>query len=163
MAPFPLARSARLLAALLLAGLLPLTGCGESADVAAARVAFDRYQDCLFDRDVTGLRAVLSRESLQVIPHLPLDRLAGKQRLRVVGARARRPQVLLAVEDPNEDRRTTIVMVREDGKLVVDLVATTAYNVVERPDPSGGFQLLPRDLKPADHARIQAVEAAARR
>ena len=123
----------------------------------AARQAFDVYQDALFAGDRHQLRQVLSARSREVVPHIPFERAQSQQRLTVVGAEARLPQILLSVEDPNQGgRKCTFVMVREDGELRLDLVATTAFNHEEQPAANPGPQFTPGQLDPAEIARIRS-------
>ncbi len=137
---------------------LGATACGEPSTVHAAGAVFDRFQDCLFAGDRDGLRDLLSAGSQEFLPHLPLERTQDKQRLEVVGADSHPPQVFLQVRDPNEDgAERTFVLVREDGRLVVDLMATTSLNHVERPNPGGTVRVDPRQLTPEEMSRIRSL------
>jgi hypothetical protein len=132
-------------------------GGGPDPVLEAARRAFGVYQNALFAGDRGRLREVLATGSRQVLPHIPFERARTQQRLTVVGAVTQPPQVLLTVEDPNQDgRRSTFVMVKEDGELRLDLVATTAYNHEERPAENPGPQIVPRELDPHEIARIRS-------
>ena len=125
--------------------------------VEAARQAFDAYQDALFSGDRRGLRRVLAASSREVVPHIPFERAQGQQRLTVVGAETRLPQVLLSVEDPNQGgRKSTYVLVKEDGELRLDLLATTAYNHEERPAAHPGPRFTPGELDPDQIAEIRS-------
>lgn len=138
------------------------TSCGEPSTVHAAGDVFERFQDCMFAGDRKGLRDLLSASSLEFLPHLPLERARDKQRLEVVHTESRPPQIYLRVRDPNEaDAERIFVLVREDGRLVVDLMATTTFNHTERPNPDGRVRVDPRDLTPAEMARIRSLPPAA--
>ncbi len=140
--------------------LLPLLGCADHHAFEQSQLVFARYQDALFAGDRAGLRAVLSRESRQLIPHLPMHRTTGKQRLVVVAHERRDPEILLTVRDPNSgDAERTFVLVREDGQLRVDLVATTAFNHERRFNPNGSVRIDPRRMTPDELARIPSLPA----
>jgi hypothetical protein len=131
----------------------------DDSIIEAARRAFDGYQDALFAADRQRLREALSAKSRELVPEIPFERVREKARLRVVDAVARPPQVLVAVEDPNQGgKECTFVLVREDGELRVDLVATTAYNHEERPAEQPGPRIAPRELSPDELARIRSLE-----
>ena len=132
-------------------------GCSsEPTREQAATAAFERFQDALFAGDRSALRHLLSSASREALSALPLQRVQGQQRLRVVGAERRDPEVLLAVLDPNQgDSRHTWVMVREDGRMRVDLIGSTAYNHTVRPG-EGGPRFEPRQLDRAELAKIRA-------
>jgi hypothetical protein len=145
----------------LLAGFA-LAGCGPATIEADAVAAFAVFQDALFAGDRARLRAALAGECRQVVDSLPLGRLDSRQRLQVLGVRSRPPVVHVDVADPNENgRRSTYVLVREEGALRVDLVATSAL----QPAPGTGasrpsWRFEPGPLTPD---QVRAAEAAARR
>jgi hypothetical protein len=152
----PAGRRAFALALVASALLGAAAACGGDAAEAAARAAFARYQDALFAGDRPALRAVLSVESRPVVPHLPLERAGGQQRLEVLRAERHDPELHLVVRDPNAGgAERTFVLVREDGEMRVDLVATTAFNHERRPNPGGGYALETRPLTPAELAWAQ--------
>ena len=92
-------------------------------------------------------------------PHIPFERTHGKKRLTVVSAEPQPPQILLAVEDPNDHgRRSTFVLVKEDGDLRLDLVATAAYNYEQVPAASPGPTFVPQALSPDEIARIRSQQ-----
>lgn len=123
----------------------------------AARQTFETYQDSLFAGDRRRLREVLALGSRGVLPHIPFEHAQSQQRLTVVDAVAQPPEVLLSVEDPNQGgRECTYVLVKEDGELRLDLVATAAFNHEERPAQNPGLSFEPRDLDPAEIARIRS-------
>lgn len=128
----------------------------------AAQAVFERYQGALFAGDRDSLRDLLSVESRKLLPHLPLDRLRDKEPLVVVGGESEPPRVLLQVADPNRDHTsTTYVVVRERGRLVVDLIETTAFNHIERIDANAAPTFTPRDLSGDEIARIHSQYPAA--
>jgi len=143
----------------LLALLLCATGCseacaGEQAEAARVLAAF---QDALFRGDRGELRRLCTEESRAVVGDLPLDAVAGRQPLKILGVRGERGEFLVDVEDPNEgNRRSCFVVVKEWGQLRVDLVATTRFNHVEHVVGDGAPVLEPRSLDPGEIERIRA-------
>lgn len=139
-------------------GLL-LLGCthGDAASD-AARSAFEGFQDALFGGDAKALAATLSRGSREAMDQIPLDRTRGKQRLVVTGVRPFPPEFEIAISDPNENGRAgTFVVVREDGRYVVDLVATAGFHKVEDAAAKRSWRIEPRALAPHERARAEAL------
>ncbi|MCB9878004.1 MAG: hypothetical protein H6835_10425 [Planctomycetes bacterium] len=147
-----------------------LTAC--NGDRAAARCdaairAFESFQQALQQRDERACRELLTAESRAVLEQLPWDRVANRHPLQVLGAVQDDWRFHVRVLDPNENgARGEFVVVRERGRLVVDLVASAA--VAARPvERSGGAveasaqpseQYEPGELTPADLDRIHAYE-----
>jgi hypothetical protein len=156
----PLARRALLLGLGLAA--CALSACTERAVIAGARAVFDSYQDALFAGDRDALRRVLSSESREVVDQIPCERARGKQRLRVVDAVFRSPEVILTVVDPNQgDRETRFVVVKERGELRLDLLASVAYSSEDVARPAGTPEFEPRELTEQELARIRSRYPAA--
>ncbi len=132
----------------LLSALLPAACSSPEGD--AERV-FAAFQDALFGGDRRALAALLARDSLQALESLPLDRAKGKQRLVVTGVTPHPPEWHIAIRDPNEQGKSgTFVVVREEGRLVVDLVRTTAFHHERTVDASARRSLQPRALTAQD-------------
>ena len=142
------------------ATVLVLAGCSaEPAVIDAARRTFHSYQEALVQADTRKLRRVLARESRVLVPHIPFERARDAKPLVILGAEQQPPRVLLAVSDPNDgDRETTFVLVKEDGDLRVDLVATTAFNHKKVAAANPGQQLSPRSLSVDELARIRSQQ-----
>src|SRR5690606_19881776 len=137
-------------------------GCdGGAADEIAVRARFQAFQDAVSSGDRAALYDLVTPESKRAVAHLPLERARGKQQVEVLDVERQHSTFLLRVADPNEaGRRTTYVMVRQAGSLVVDLLETTAYNSREKWLPGPPTRLVPAPLGPRELARIRAQEAA---
>jgi hypothetical protein len=135
-----------------------LAACsGEAARHAAAAAAFGAFQDAVFAGDRAALAAALTATSRRVLDDLPLDRVAGKERLTVIGCETAEPVVLVHARDPERGgRKATFVVVREAGRMRVDLVATAAWHQVPvAPEPGA-----PRwRLAPLPEAEIDEIRA----
>ncbi len=144
------------LAYMLLGTALLGTGCAdERAQVGPALTVFKRFQAALFSGDRDALRNLVTRESRQVVPELPLAAIADKQPLQVIGALRSGYRVHVEVSDPNEgDTSAWFVMAKERGKWVVDLVETAGFN--HRSVESGDYTLSPRQLSPTEIERIRS-------
>ena len=143
--------------------LLALHGCRPATLEDDAVAAFATFQDALFAGDRARLRTALASESRQVVDSLPLgDRLSAKARLEVLSVRSQPPVLHVEVVDPNENgRHSTYVLVREEGELRVDLVATSALQRTPgtgKSRPSWRFE--PGRLSPD---QIRTAEAAVQR
>jgi len=152
------------LSAALAAGLLlsTTTGCEDRSAAEKATAVFYRYQDALFAGDRKALRRLLSVESREIVAQLPLQRVRDKQRLEVIDTVVQRPEVLITVRDPNRNgAESHYVVVKERGELVLDLLATTAYNHIERATPGGIPTFSPNSLPADEIARIRSRSAIA--
>ncbi len=142
--------------ALALACMILGTACSDDrARVGPALMVFKRFQTALFSGDRDALRNLVTRESRQVVPELPLAAIADKQPLQVIGAVRSGYRVHVEVSDPNEgDTSAWFVVAKERGKWVVDLLETTGFNhsTVE----SGDYTLSPRKLSPREIDRIRS-------
>lgn len=141
--------------------ILALGACaGEGEAEAAARAAFEGFQDALFRGDRGALAKTLCKASLAALDQIPLDKSAGKQRLVVTGVRAFPPEYEVQIQDPNEsDQPGTFVVVREDGRYVVDLVATVGFHRVLDASAKRSFRIEPRVMNAADRAKAAAIAA----
>ena len=142
---------------LALAVTLLATSCSEDAEIRPALEAFERFQTALFQGDRDALGRTVTRESRQVVPHLPLAAVAGKKPLVVLRATRSGYRVHVEVSDPNEGGATGwFVVAKESGKWVLDLVETTSFNhtTVERGDQI----LVPRRLSLDEIERIRSLD-----
>src|SRR5262249_41692844 len=117
--------------------------------------AFARFQQALFAHDAPGVRALVTGESAPVADEMPWERIAAQQPLQPVRATDERGRFFVHVRDPNRGGAAGVcVVVRENGRFVVDLVATAALHGT----PSGASdrcELVPRELGPEDWERIR--------
>jgi hypothetical protein len=150
---------------LAIGALALLAACARDAGAADAVLAtFARFQDALFARDVAALRAVVTGESAPVVDEMPFDRVCGQQPLQALCATDERGRWFVHVRDPNarggggHPAGGIYVVVRENGRLVVDLIATAAMN--STPTGPGRTEVVPRELTPDDLEQIRRRELA---
>lgn len=135
---------------------LALTSCGENHE-SSALAAFDRFQTALFARDEDAVRNVLTRESRQIVPHLPWDRVATQQPLEALGCNVVNGRYWIEVRDPNQnDELATYVVVREDSHWRVDLIESTRFNHREIALPGPAMTLRPKALTDVEIAEASA-------
>ena len=149
-------------AAIAIAMLSSLPACGGDADAtAAAASVFDAFQRAVQRGDAAACRPLLTEESAQVLLAMPWGEIQKKQPLNVLGAEAFQEGYRVKITDPNEGgRASAFVVVRENGRLVVDLVATAGLHA-EVKEASGSHDVVaPRELTPADLDRIRQFERA---
>lgn len=136
--------------------LLTLAGCADDTATKAAMATFDSFQDAVFARNAGAARDLVTGESRQVIDAMPWMEVTSRDRLIPVESIDQRGCYHIEVRDPNEDNALGYyVVVRERGKLVVDLVATAA--LAARPGPASTeppqFEL--QDLKAIDSDKVE--------
>jgi hypothetical protein len=154
-----LPRRAAALAATSLLGLA--AACAGETATAPARAAFVAFEQALRAGDAATCRTLLTRDSAVALDEIPWSAIAGKQPLTVVGVRQLASEFRIDVRDPNHgDAAGQYVVVREHGRLVVDLVATAALTAEIHEDPTSEDVFEPVPLTPADHDRIRARELA---
>jgi hypothetical protein len=148
-------------------GTMLATGCGTGGTdpaATAAAAAFVAFQAALQRGDEGACRELLTHESAAALADLPWERLRQQQALGVLGARAiDRGRFHVAIQDASAGgRRSEFVVVREYGRLVVDLIATAGLHteVVDTPTVAEPDIVAPRPLTPADFDRIRAHELA---
>ncbi|MCA8944220.1 MAG: hypothetical protein KDB80_16765 [Planctomycetes bacterium] len=136
---------------------LSVSGCGPSHEQSAIE-AFERFQSALFARDEDAVRRTLTRESRQVVEHLPWERLSNQEPLAPIGCEESNGRFRVTVRDPNRDDAEAIwVVVREDSHWRVDLIESTRFNHREVALPGPAMTLRPQAL-----TDVQVREAAAR-
>lgn len=143
--------------------LLPLlaAACGADGDVAAARAAFVAFEQSLRAGDEGACRALLTRDSAVALAEIPWNAVKAKQPLVVLGARRVGSDFRVDVRDPNANGANgEYVVVREYGRLVVDLVASAALTAELRENPDSADVLEPRPLTPEELDRIRLHELA---
>jgi hypothetical protein len=136
-----------------------LAACAADHEPAAAGAVVQSFQDALQRRDEGACRDLLTRESHAALAELPWERVQARPPLHVLGARREGHEFRVQVADPG-DRGTAgeFVVVREYGKLVVDLVATAGLTAEVVEATTSKEQLEPRELTPADLDRIRQYE-----
>lgn len=141
---------------------VPLAGCHRDDGAAAAAQTFTAFQQALLAGNEGRCRELLTRESASALADMPWASLRERQPLQVQRAEAVPGAFHVGVVDPNTNGgRGTYVVVREYGRLVVDLVASAgmhqqAVEATARPSE----ELEPRELTPADFDRIREYELA---
>ncbi|MBL8754334.1 MAG: hypothetical protein JNK15_13615 [Planctomycetes bacterium] len=141
--------------------ILVLAGCGHDPGPGNAHAAFASFQQALRQKDEAACRALLTQESAAVLADMPWDRVASQPALEVLGARTEGHEYRVQVADPAAGgKQAEFVVVREHGKLVVDLVASAALTAEIREASGSKEELAPRELTPADHDRIRQWELA---
>lgn len=134
-------------------------GCGEDPGPGAALAAFARFQDALLQRDESGCRAALTAESGAVLADVPWQRIAAQKPLRPLSATPCPDGYRVRVADPNAgDAEAEFVVVREYGRLVVDLVASAGLTARTVEADGAREEFVPRALTPADFDRIRDYE-----
>jgi len=139
--------------------VVALAACDDAAP-RAALATFERFQDALFAADAAAVRRLVTAESGPAVDAMPWRQLHARQRLIAVDAIDCRGCFHLEVRDPNcDDAPGTYVVVRENGRLVVDLVATA--ELCAKPTGIAAPPVLePRALTPADLDEIHRRELA---
>lgn len=146
-----------------MAMLVPLlcTACGGDPEAAAAVRTLHDFQAALRAHDESGCRALLTRESAAALAQVPWQQVAAQAPLQVLGAERQSLGYRVAVADPNHaGRRGEFVVVRENGRLVVDLVATAGLTATTSEAGASSDVIVPRELTPADFDRIRQRELA---
>ncbi len=136
-------------------------GCFRSAAAAEQQQAvevFEAFQGALFGGETATIRRLLTRESRQFTAAIRRQPLAGRQPLEVLGTSKVRHQLRVYVKDPNDGgRESFFVLVREDGSIRVDMVATTAYNREEHRRPGPREIVRQKRLTQREIERIRAI------
>ena len=140
--------------------LVALAACDNDAAPRAALATFERFQDALFAADAAAVRRLVTADSAPAVDAMPWRQLQARKRLIAVDAIDCRGCFQLDVRDPNcGDAPGIYVVVRENGRLVVDLLATAALCAT----PTGiasPREFEPRELTPADLDEIHRRELA---
>lgn len=141
---------------------LLLAACTRSGTATEQAFAtFGQFQAALFARDVKALHKLVTEESAPVIDELPFDRVRSQQQLLPVSASDERGSFYVHCLDPNSNNASGIyVVVRENGRFVVDLIATAGLHSQPTDRPVRPPEMTQRQLTPADHDRIRQRELA---
>lgn len=123
---------------------------------------FSAFQQALQGRDEAGCRELLTRESRAAVAELPWEQISERDPLQVVGAtraRSNAEEFHVDVVDPNVDGASgRYVVVREYGRLVVDLVASAGLTAQVVEASGSREEFVPTELTPADFDRIREYE-----
>jgi hypothetical protein len=140
-----------------------LASCSSDARPHPAAATFTAFQQALQQGDANALQQLVTQESAPAIAELPWAQIRARQPLAVIGTTATTApsRTLVDIADPNRGGlRSQFVVVREHGRLVVDLVASAGLHTeaVEASAPTDEFEA--RELTPADFDRIRLRELA---
>jgi hypothetical protein len=146
-----------------LLGLLALlAACGPTShpDTAAACAVVERFERALRQRDRGGLADSITRESREALDALTEKPVGDKLPLQILGAAPRADGILVRVHDPNGTARDAgFMVVRENGELRIDLIASAGLTITERPLPGGAERQVVLPLTPAQRAQAEAEAA----
>lgn len=118
-----------------------------------------RFQDALLRGDESGCRETLTVESAAALAELPWRRVLAQRPLQPLAATTCPDGYRVRVADPNVGgAEADFVVVREYGRLVVDLVATAGLTARVVEADAAREELVPRELTPADFDRIREYE-----
>ena len=126
--------------------------CQGDDSKARAADAFANFQAALLRGDAAACRGLLTQESLPAVAELQWQEVQRRRPLVVLEVVATSWDFRVRVADPNDgNRESEIVVVREYGRFVVDLVATAGMHtqIVEATGSRQEFEqqeLTPRDL-----------------
>ncbi|HEX5051471.1 MAG TPA: hypothetical protein VFZ65_06835 [Planctomycetota bacterium] len=138
-----------------------LSGCAEHTGAAEAVQVFGAFQRALQHHDETACRNLLTLESAAALASMPWDRVQERPPLVVLGAERLDGEYRVRVRDPDAGGRVgEFVVVREYGRLVVDLVATAGLQCEVVEAAGAREEVVPRELTPADYDRIREHELA---
>lgn len=144
----------------LLLALGALPACGTDTAAATAASVLGEFQDALRAGDQDRCRALVTSQSAPALDAIPWAALRARKPLTLGEVEVQNGRFHVHVLDPNDgDRPGEFILVREYGRMVVDLVATAGLTAEEVPG-SGHEELVPRDLTPRDIDRIRQIELA---
>ncbi len=137
------------------------TACSSDQEPARAAELFATFQSALQRGDREACRELLTAASVPALDELPWALIRERKPLAVLGAERGAGDFRIRVKDPNDGgHESQFIVVREYGRLVVDLVATAGLHteVIEAADARE--ELAPRQLTDADYARIRQHQLA---
>ncbi len=146
---------------LLLCALAALPACSGDRGATAAARTFAEFQSALQRRDEGACRRLLTHESAEALADMPWQRIQEQQPLQVLGAEVEGACWHVHIADPNRGgRRSQFVVVREYGRIVVDLIATAGLHAEAVEATAGRDVVSPREFSPQDLDRIRLHELA---
>ena len=127
-----------------------LAACGADADTLAAARVFETFQRAVQRGDAAACRPLLTEESGEALQAMPWGEIEQKRPLVVLGAERWPEGFRVRGQDPNEGGRAApVVVVREHGRRVVDLVATAGLYTEVTEAASARETTVPRELTDA--------------
>ena len=152
-----IARSILLLILTVVAGCSKDNGTDEGAKEAIR--AFASFQAALQANEREICRDLLTIDSQEALQDLPWEAIASQQPLKVVSAERPhddQPLYLVNIRDPNNgNSKGQFIVVREYGRMVVDLIASAGLTA-EIVDATGSKQQFePKRLSPRDRERAR--------
>ena len=156
--------SPRSLVLLLGAALLPACAdAGAAAESDQVLAVFSSFQQALQQGDAAAAGRLLAADSQPVLSELPWTSLRSRQGLVPLGVERHDFEYWVRVRDPGQGGAESVfVVAREQGRLVVDLIATAGHNRTLKPK-TGPLQFDDRPLTDAEQEQIRARAAAALR
>ncbi|MEY4674449.1 MAG: hypothetical protein RL148_2233 [Planctomycetota bacterium] len=145
--------------ALAIGTLVLLASCTDdrSAQSKLAASTFSRFQKALQLGNRELVRTMLTSESTPVLDGIDWAAVAKQPPLDVRGARFVDNEFWVEVHDPETpDSVSRFVLVRENGRMVVDLVASAAHHATLV--PSNRPMVEPRELTPEDLERAANIQ-----
>ncbi len=143
----------------LFATALCVSACSPDQESSAAAAVFTAFQDALRRGDAAACRNLVTAESAKALDAVDWRAVRERRSLEVTGSERGALDYRVKVADPNDGGRAAeFVVVREYGRLVVDLVATAGMHTEVREATAGREELAPRELTPADRERIRQFE-----
>ena len=137
--------------ALAIGALALLASCSDdrSAEAKLAASTFSRFQKALQVGNRELLRTMLTNESTPVLDGIDWKQVAKQPLLDIRGARFVANEFWVEVNDPaTPDEVSRFGLVRENGRMVVDLVASASHHA--RLVPSDRPMIEPRPLTPEE-------------
>ena len=148
---------------ILLLILTVMTGCSEDngtdKGVKEAIRAFSSFQTALQASERGNCRDLLTIDSREVLKDLPWQAIASQQPLEVVSAErphGDQPLYLINIRDPNNgNSEGQFIVVREYGRMVVDLIASAGLTAKIVEGAGSKQQFEPKRLSPKDQERAR--------
>lgn len=149
---------------LFLAALLPACGdAGAAAEGDQATSVFTAFQRALQTGDAAATGRLLTTESQPVLAEMPWGQVRSKLALVPLGVERHDYEFWIRVRDPNDGGAESVfVVAREQGRLLVDLVATAGHHV-KWGRTNTQLQFDDRALTPPELEMIRARAEAAQR
>jgi hypothetical protein len=151
---------------LLLLGAAFLPGCadaGAAADADQVVAVFTAFQHALQQGDTSAAGRLLASDSQPVLAEMSWASVRARQALVPLSVERHDFEYWIHVRDPNEHGAESVfVVAREQGRLVVDLIATAGHNRTLKPK-TGPTQFDDRPLTAEEQQQLRARAAAAMR
>jgi hypothetical protein len=148
-----------------LLGALFLPACADAGAAEADQVltVFTSFQQALHQGDAPAVGRLLAADSQPVLAELSWSSLRSKEPLVPLGVERHDFEYWVRVRDPGQGGAESVfVIAREEGRLVVDLIATAGHNRTLK-QKTGPQQFDDRPLTDAEQEQLRARAAAALR